>query len=70
MDISVLLNCYCKSREMTHYYSNLLQSEGIGEVEKGLIYDLLLDSMNASAKIRRLCNRQYDYYECKVPFDK
>lgn len=58
MDISTLMNCYCKSREMTHYYSKMLQSTDIGDKEKDAIYDLLLDSVNASIKIKSLCERR------------
>lgn len=67
MDISTLMNGYCKSREMMHYYSKMLQSEDIGEKEKEVIYDLLLDSVNASIKIKSLCERRYDHCECEVP---
>lgn len=67
MDISTLLNCYCKSREMMHYYSTMLQSDDIGDKEKDIIYDLLLDSVNASNKIKSLCERRYEHCECEAP---
>lgn len=63
MDIRSLLNCYCKSREMTHYYSKMLQSNDINENEKDAIYDLLLDSVNASNKIKSLCERRHEHCE-------
>jgi len=65
MDISTLLNCYCKSRELMNYYSKMLQSEDMCDKEKDLIYDLLLDNVNASIKIKSLCERKHDHCECE-----
>lgn len=70
MDISTLMRCYCKSRELMYYYSKMLQSEDIGEKEKDFIYDLLLDNVNASIKIKSLCERRYEHCECEDPMEK
>lgn len=70
MDISILMNCYCKSREMTTYFSKMLQSEDLGDIEKEAIYALLLESVNTSSKIKSLCERRYEDCECEVPFER
>lgn len=64
MDIKTLMKCYCKSREMMRYYTDMLQSEDIGDKEKDLIYDLILDNANASLTIRNFCERRFDNCEC------
>ncbi|MBD8034790.1 MULTISPECIES: hypothetical protein [Solibacillus] len=69
MDISILMNCYCKSRKTTNFYSKMLQSENIGAIEKEAIYDLLLESVKASTKIKNLCERRYEHCECEVPLE-
>lgn|GEM_PF-1627944 len=69
MDINALMNCFCKSREMMHYYSKMLQSEDIGEKEKKVIYDLLLNNVNASMKIKSLCERRYNNCGCEASLE-
>lgn len=70
MDISILMNCYCKSREMTTHFSKMLQSEDLGDIEKEAIYDLLLESVNTSSKIKSLCERKHESCECEVPYER
>lgn len=69
MDISTLMHCYCKSREMMRDYSKMLQSEDIGDKEKDVIYELLLNNVRASITIKSLCERRYEHCECAPPLE-
>ncbi|WP_189776937.1 hypothetical protein [Virgibacillus halodenitrificans] len=44
----------------------MLQSEDIGNKEKDLIYDLILNNANATLAIRDLCERRFDKYKCEI----
>ncbi|MFD1064728.1 hypothetical protein [Oceanobacillus locisalsi] len=54
MNTDILMKCYCKSREMTSYYSNLLNNDSLNNMEKDIIYDLLLNNVNASVTIKKI----------------
>lgn len=66
MNMTTLMDCYKKSREMTSYYTKMIQSKDVGEKEKDLIYELLLNNVNASLTIKRICERKFDSCECEM----
>lgn len=63
MNVSNLMKSYCMSREMTSHYAELLETN-ISDIEKDIVYDLLLNSVHASNTIKSLCERKFDDCVC------
>ncbi len=55
MNIEDLMTCYCKTREMTSLYSRCLDNEKMSKKDKEVIYELILNSVKSSNKLREYC---------------
>ncbi|MFD2658531.1 hypothetical protein [Gracilibacillus thailandensis] len=57
MKIEDLMACYCKTREISNFYSRCLEKEGMTNEDKEIIYELLLNSVNSSNKLKKYCEK-------------
>jgi hypothetical protein len=60
MDITQLMTCFCKTREIQSLYTNLLHDKELSQEERELIVGLVQCAADSSKKIKNLCNSEKD----------
>jgi hypothetical protein len=55
VDVSQLMTCFCKTREVQSLYTNLLNDKELSQKEREDIVELIQCVTNCSNQIKRLC---------------
>jgi hypothetical protein len=55
VDVSQLMTCFCKTREVQSLYTNLLNDKELSQKEREDIVELIQCATNCSNQIKRLC---------------
>jgi hypothetical protein len=55
VDISQLMTCFCKTREVQSLYTNLLNNKEITLKEREIIIELIQCAAKSSSQIQNLC---------------
>lgn len=63
VDISQLMTCFCKTREVQTLYTNLLDNQEINLKEREIIMEIIQYAAKSSSQLQRLCTQSGDSKE-------